>query len=332
MKKTLVAVYGIYKNEENFIERFLNSVKNADEIVLCDTGSTDKTNDIINKFMKSNTEVNIKTFSIYISPWRFDDARNTALSLVSPDIDICISLDMDEYLSDDWKNSLINQYDQSVTRYYHRFKTYWENGDISEYLHDRIHIRNNYIWKLPVHEILEYDGDEKVKILSDFCVYHKPEEKATRKSYFTLLKQSVKERKDIWKSWSFLAGEYLSIGDYNGSLNALDTALKLKDCDKSFLYKQKYYVYKFLGEIDEALFCLNNSIFYMPQRREPYYEKAKFLSEIGRNAEALFTILEAENKKDKIIDYHCDEAAWGEKFNEFKQTIYNLAKKDGLRV
>jgi len=332
MKKTLIAVYGIYKNEENFIKRFLNSVRDADEIVLCDTGSTDKTNDIINEFMKNNTDINIKIFSIYVSPWRFDDARNTALSLVSPDMDICISVDMDEYLSENWKNSLLNQYDPSVTRYYHKFKTFWENGNVSEHLHDRIHVRNKYMWKLPVHEILEYDGTENVKMLSDFYIYHTPKEKSTREGYLALLKQSVKEQKDLWKSWSFLAGEYLNLGDCDEALNALDTALNVRDCDKCFLYKQKYYVYKFLGEIDKALFCLDNSIFYMPERRELYYEKAKFLSEIGRNTEALFTILEAEKKKDKIIDYYYEGSAWGKQFSEFKQTIYNLAKKDGLKI
>ena len=89
----LIAVYGIYKNEQNFIERFLASVQTADEVVLCDTGATDDTNNIIKKFIETHPNVNLKTVPIGISPWRFDDARNTALSLVSPYVEICISLD-----------------------------------------------------------------------------------------------------------------------------------------------------------------------------------------------------------------------------------------------
>ena len=74
MNKPLISIYGIYKNEENVIERFLSSIKTADEIVLCDTGSLDQTNNIIDTFKKDNPKVNLKTFKIYISPWRFDDA------------------------------------------------------------------------------------------------------------------------------------------------------------------------------------------------------------------------------------------------------------------
>ncbi len=330
MNKPLIAVYGIYKNEENSIKRFLNSVKSADEIILCDTGSTDKTNSIIDEFIKKNTNINLKIFPIYISPWRFDDARNTALSLVNKDIDICISLDIDEYLKDNWKNCLINQYDNTITKYYHKFKTYWYDGTVSEHLHERIHTRNNYTWNLPVHEILEYNGKEKIKLLSDFYIYHKPEKKVTRENYLPLLEQSVKERKDLWKSWSFLANEYLNAGKQKEALTAIDNALNILDCDKGFLYKQKYHIYKYFGEMDKALFSLNNAIFYMPERKEPYFEKAKFLSEIGKNQEALFTILEAERKKNKIIDYNFDNNAWDKNFEDFKKSIENLIKKEGF--
>ena len=326
----LIAVYGIYKNEQNFMERFLESVQTADEIVLCDTGATDNTNDIIKKFIESHPNVKLKTVPIYVSPWRFDDARNTALSLVSPDADICISLDIDEYLMENWKTHLINQWENGATRYYHKFKTFWADGSTSEHWHERIHIRNGYTWKLPVHEVLEYNDTEKIKWLSDFWIYQKPEEKETRHSYLPLLEQSVKERKDIWKSWSFLSNEYLNVGRHEDALKAIDTALEITNSDKCFLCKQKYFVYQAYSKMDLALLSLNTAIFYMPERRELYVEKAKFLSRIGRNIEAYFSIIDAEKRTDRIIDYHFNLSAWDDAFDDLKSNTYEQAKKEGL--
>ena len=326
----LIAVYGIYKNEQNFIERFLESVQTADEVVLCDTGATDDTNSIIKKFIENHPNINLKTVPIGISPWRFDDARNTALSLVSPYVEICISLDIDEYLMENWKEHLINQLEDGVTRYYHKFKTFWTDDSVSEHWHERIHSRNGYTWKLPVHEILEFNGLENIKRLPDFWMYQKPEEKDSRNSYLSLLEQSVKERKDIWKSWSFLAGEYLGVARYDDALRAIDTALEITNSDKSFLHKQKHFVYKAQRNIDLALLSLNTSIFYMPERREVYLEKVRYLSHLGRNVEAYFTVLEAEKRTDRIIDYHYNLSVWDRAFYDLKSNIYKLAKKEGL--
>jgi glycosyltransferase involved in cell wall biosynthesis len=327
-----IAIYGIYKNEQKFIERFLESVQKADEVVLCDTGATDNTNNIIKKFIESHQNINLKTVPIGISPWRFDDARNTALSLVSPCVEICISLDIDEYLMGNWKEHLVSQWEDGITRYYHKFKTFWTDGSVSENWHERIHSRNGYTWKLPVHEILEYNGLENIKRLPNFWIYQNPEEKDSRNSYLSLLEQSVKERKDIWKSWSFLAGEYLNVARYDDALKAIDTALEISNSDKSFLHKQKHFVYKAQRNIDLALLSLNTSIFYMPERREVYLEKARYLSELGRNIEAYFTVIEAEKRTDRIIDYHYSFSAWDRAFYDLKIKIYRLAKKEGLII
>ena len=43
MNKYKVCVYAICKNEEKFVERWVESMKEADEIYVLDTGSNDKT-------------------------------------------------------------------------------------------------------------------------------------------------------------------------------------------------------------------------------------------------------------------------------------------------
>lgn len=326
--KPTYAVYGIYKNEEKFIQRFLDSVKQADEIVLCDTGSTDNTNTILEAYKKNNPNTNLNNYKIFLSPWRFDDARNAAMSLISKDIDICISLDIDEYLMENWREVLDTTWDIKFTRYYHKFKTIWSNDKVTSHWHDRIHVRNGYSWRLPVHEILEYNKQEKVCWINDLWIYHEPDTGKSRASYLPLLEQSIKERPDVWKTWSFLAGEYLSKSRCKDALNALDTALEIENADKSFLYKQKFYVYKFQKETNLALLSLNNYTTYRPNRREPYFEKAVYLHELDRNVEALSALKCAQKITSPITDYHYNPNAWGEKFQEMISKVSDLAKKE----
>jgi len=43
MSKLKIVVYAIAKNEEKFVSRWVESMKEADEIIVLDTGSTDHT-------------------------------------------------------------------------------------------------------------------------------------------------------------------------------------------------------------------------------------------------------------------------------------------------
>ena len=88
MKKLKICVYAISKNEGKFVDRWYNSIKEADKIIVLDTGSTDNT---VEKLKKYGVEVHQKE----IVPWRFDVARNESLALVPEDYDICICVDLD---------------------------------------------------------------------------------------------------------------------------------------------------------------------------------------------------------------------------------------------
>ena len=67
-----VCVYAIAKNEEKFVSRWVKSMKEADEIFVLDTGSTDNT---VAELKKLGVNVTVKK----IEPWRFDVARNESL-------------------------------------------------------------------------------------------------------------------------------------------------------------------------------------------------------------------------------------------------------------
>ena len=181
--------------------------------------------------------------------------------LLDNSIDIAISLDADEMMSPGWKEELIetNENDKPWDRCNHRFETHW-NWDSpndkpikSEHWHDRIHTRHNYLWKLPVHEVLELqikNGIEQTCFLSNIKMKQLPDTKKPRNDYFELLKISVKENSRLWKSWSFLAQEYLNIKNYNESLQCLMKSLSCDNSDISFLRCKIANVYEHTIEID----------------------------------------------------------------------------------
>lgn len=87
-----ISVVMICKNEESCILTALESVRDADEIVVCDTGSTDSTVSIVEAFSKTTPT------PVVITKYAWDDhfanARNAALDAASGDW--CLSLDCDE--------------------------------------------------------------------------------------------------------------------------------------------------------------------------------------------------------------------------------------------
>ena len=93
-----VAVYAIALNESMHVDRLASSAIDADYRVVADTGSTD---DTVERLKKAGVTVH----KIAIRPWRFDDARNAALALLPADADVCVTMDMDEFLEPGWRGS-----------------------------------------------------------------------------------------------------------------------------------------------------------------------------------------------------------------------------------
>lgn len=97
----------IAKNEEEMIQNCLESVKNADEIVFVDTGSSDRTIDIASKY----------TDRIYIKKWEddFSKAYNHVASLC--DGEWILSIDADEQLEDGGLDKIKNLIDPTKFAY-----------------------------------------------------------------------------------------------------------------------------------------------------------------------------------------------------------------------
>jgi glycosyltransferase involved in cell wall biosynthesis len=96
-------VYAISLNEIKHVDTFMKHCQGADLVLVCDTGSTDGTAERLR-------ELGAVVYDIRQKPWRFDVPRNTALNLIPKDIDICLSIDLDEYLQPGWADVINSEW------------------------------------------------------------------------------------------------------------------------------------------------------------------------------------------------------------------------------
>jgi glycosyltransferase involved in cell wall biosynthesis len=247
-----IAVYTIAKNEEKFAKRWADSAKDADYRIVLDTGSTDQTVSILRK-----SGVSVK--KQIISPWRFDVARNMSLRLVPRDADVCICLDMDEVLVPGWRKTLEDLYLQDINADRFRYKYVWSwIGDKPDliYYGDKIHKRNDYRWKHPVHEVLAFDGTEVQSKTEEILIEHYPDTTKSRGQYFDLLKLAVEEEPEDDRNSHYLGREYFYHQMYQEAIDELSRHLTLRSAKwnaeraASLRYISK--CYQLLGNIKNA--------------------------------------------------------------------------------
>ena len=162
MRKWKVCVYAICKNEAKFVRRWMDSMREADWVVVLDTGSDDGTPQMLRELGAQVTEE-------IITPWRFDVARNRSLELVPEEADICVCTDLDEILRPGWRVALEAAWTKNTKRARYRY-TWNFNPDGSEgvvFWTDKIHARHGFRWVHPVHEVLEYEQPDYETVLAE---------------------------------------------------------------------------------------------------------------------------------------------------------------------
>ena len=219
-----ICVYAIAKNEIKFIDRWFESVKEADYICVLDTGSTDGS---FEKFLSLGTKCEQKVYTTF----RFDVARNDSLKLIPDDTEICVCVDIDEFFAHGWSKILKENWNSDIGRVHYRY-TWNFNPDGSEgtvFMADKIHKYGKYIWTHPVHEILtEIEKTNLITIdLPQIQLNHKADNQKSRSSYLPLLELSVKERPDDDRNTHYLAREYMFHGEYKKAIKMFKKHLSL---------------------------------------------------------------------------------------------------------
>ncbi|MBQ7614455.1 MAG: glycosyltransferase [Butyrivibrio sp.] len=162
----------IVKNEEENLERCLNSLKGiVDEMIVVDTGSTDRTKEIA---MKMGAKV-----SNFKWNWDFSEARNYAFSLATGDY--IYSADADEEIDEENRQRFfalktdLGELDVDIVQMYYcnqlSFRTVYNyDRELRPKLFKRL---RRFVWEGPIHEQVMLNP---VVCDSDIEIIHRPRE------------------------------------------------------------------------------------------------------------------------------------------------------------
>lgn len=210
-----IAVYTICKNEEKHIRDWIANVSDADYVCLADTGSSDGTFRIFKDFatLRGRGEPHYVASQISVQPFRFDTARNAALALVPPDVDVCISLDLDERLCRGWRQMIEQEWEADTGR----LNVEYVRETLAPFaINTRVHARSGYYWKEPCHEGL-YPWMRPTDIIKDvpmLKIFHYPDETKSRGQYLELLAWALHEEPWNLRRIFYYARELLMMQEY----------------------------------------------------------------------------------------------------------------------
>lgn len=256
----------IVKNEEDVLRRCLDSVKDiVDEIIIVDTGSTDKTKSIAKDF----------TDKIFDFKWcdDFSKARNYSFSKATKEYIMWLDaddviLESDKIAIEELKNTLPPNIDVVMLNYNAAFD---ENGNpIFTYSRERILKRDKqFKWVGRIHEVIVPSGNI---IYSNAAITHRKmhinDNKRNLRIYEKMIKEGIKL--DTREKYYYARELYYN----NKYKKAISVFNKFLDCEDGFVENKinacldLYNCYKAIGKDKASLISLLKSFEYDTPRAE----------------------------------------------------------------
>jgi tetratricopeptide (TPR) repeat protein len=331
-KKNKICVYAICKNEEQFVEAWLESMNEADYIVVLDTGSTDNTFELL----KNDPRV-YRAEQKVITPWRFDTARNESMKLIPDDANILLSTDLDELLEPGWADVIRENW---IDGFHVRgtYKYAWSHTEDGQpgriFYYDKLHDKNWY-WTAPVHELLhsdlysdEYRFEHSIDLFEKgVYLHHYPDHTKSRGSYLPLLELRAKEDPEDYYGKFYLSHEYNYRGYYEKSNEVLLDILKNYKDKYSNLEIAAAYLFlgdnhRSMGDPDKAIYYYNLSIAQEPSYREPYLLAAEICNERKNCNMAMGYVFEALAKSYRHFTWIERDNSWNEQADDILAVAY----------
>ncbi|MDO5519531.1 MAG: glycosyltransferase [bacterium] len=311
MGKYKVCVYAICKNEEQFVEAWINSMKEADQIVVTDTGSEDKT-------VERLRELGATVYVEPVVPWRFDVARNLSLDHVPDDVDICVCTDLDEILEPGWREKLEAAWSDDICqgKYLYNWSLNEDGTPFIQFNYFKIHQRMGFRWVYPCHEVLMYQGKRPFKevFIKGIVLNHHPDPTKSRGSYLSLLKLGVEEMPEDDRMNYYLGREYMYQGNWKECIKWLKKYLSLKTAtwreERGAAMRWIASAYAALNQYNQAYSWYYHAIAEVYWMRDGYVEFAKFANQLGDFTTVYFMSTEALKITKKSECYINSGEAW----------------------
>lgn len=273
----------IVKNEEDCISRCLNSVKDiVDEIIVVDTGSTDKTIEIAKSF-------NVKLVQFQ---WNgsFSDARNYGLKHASGDW--ILWLDADEELEEVDKEILeekqFDDYDVLSVQLINYYGDHIDPNNTITIGHTRLFRNNGIQFINKMHEHLDFaqvpsDRIGRLDVTIHHYGYLNPvmKNKSKTERNIKMLKQQIDEGENVYWAHYFIALEHYNNKEYVEALKRVNIALlaflEIGVLPPSMVYKLKYSILVALGEFEEAIGGIDKALLLYRDYVDLHYTKGIIL-------------------------------------------------------
>jgi len=313
-----ISVCIIAKNEQKYIEDCLKSVKPiANEIIVLDTGSTDKTIEIASKYA-----------NVYKTEWKddFSKARNECLSYAKGDW--ILYLDADEILTEYTQQNLLSflasqNLNKASVFYFKVYKLQANEYAITSFFKSAI-FRNglgiNFI--SPLYEYLNYPkGKLSVELCPSFVIYNLDNYRPTQdiqtrtENYIKKLLSITENSKDKNTNYYYyyhLGNNYCQIEKYNEAIEYYYKAYS--QVEKLKIKSNSFYASLLIKLIGTLLFCssdykdvsilIDNLLKLSPQFPDTlflsayYKQKTNNFSDAIKIYENLLKILSSKNKDD----------------------------------
>lgn len=289
----------IVKNEEDVLERCLKSASLfTDEIIIVDTGSTDRTKMIASKY----------TTKIYDFEWidDFAAARNFSFSKASGDY--IMWLDADDIITPINANKILalkNSYDPKTDIFMFKYNVAFDenNRPTFTYYRERI-IRNTsiYKWESPIHEVIPLIGNITY---NDISIEHKKIKASPSGRNLKIFEKMLSEGKILDARQQFYYGRELFYNNKDAvAIDVLENFLKRNDGwfeNKIDACKLLGTLYLKKGDSEKALSFLLHSLHYAPPRSNICCEIGKIFFNKKDYTNAIFWYETASCQNQNII-------------------------------
>lgn len=271
-KKPLISLCMIVKNEEAWLPGVLESARpHVDEIIVVDTGSSDRTVDIAKQFGAK----------VYDFEWIYDfaAARNFSFSKATGEWILWLDAD-DGIVSTKGRNlrEIVNETASGVGGVMFPYLYAFDEVGNCVARHKKVRICRNdgtFSWKGRIHEDLIPIGSSDIRGTDEIEIHHRADEersKASSERNVVIAEKEYEEKRNDPRVVFNLATTYLALGRYNDAIKKYLEYVPMSAWDEEIYvaWCRAGIAMQALGQFDEAMNIYLRALKIKPQYADAY--------------------------------------------------------------